>query len=97
MLFTITENTKYVIVRKLGGFDKTKYDFVSQLAHEFKGKKEVVGYLDLANALHYDSAEEALAVLRTQPEWVRNDHEVMPFEYTTYDCFVIVDAERYTV
>ena len=95
-MYYITENTKYVIVRMSGGFNKTKYDFVSQLAHEFKGKTEVVGYLDLKNALHFDTAEEALEVLRSQPEWVRNNHEVMPFWYTTYDCNIIVGAERYT-
>ena len=59
-MYYITENTKYVIVRMSGGFNKTKCDFVSQLAHEFKGKTEVVGYLDLKNALHFDTAEEAL-------------------------------------
>ena len=73
------ENIKYVIVRKFCGYNPTSYEYVSQLAHEFKGAKEVVGYLPLANAIHYDSEEEAAAVLSSQPEWVQRDHKVLPF------------------
>ena len=43
MYKVIEDDVRYVIVRKLGGFDKMKSDFVSQLAHEFKGMKEAVG------------------------------------------------------
>ena len=73
------ENIKYVIVRKFCGHHAESYDFVSTLAHEFAGCKEVVGYLPLRNAIHYDSEEEAAQALAFQPEWVQRDHQVRPF------------------
>lgn len=80
---------KYVIVRNLCGYDKRKYDFISTLAHEFKGKKEVIGYTDLKHAIHFDSIEEAKSTLMSQPEWVREGHKVLPFEIFFGECYLI--------
>ena len=76
---------KYVIVQKFRGFSEEKYEFVSQLAHEFKGMKEVVAYTNLENALHYDSEEAAAEALANQPEWVREGHKIKAFsKFGTY-------------
>lgn len=84
----INENDfKYAIARKYYG-SKSSYDFISSLAHEFAGKKEVIGYLDLSNALYYDTQEQAENILKSQPEWVRNSHIVIPFEKLPWGCFL---------
>lgn len=70
---------KYVLVMKYCGFYAHNYEFISQLAHEFAGKKEVIGYSTLEHAIHFDSEEEALAALAAQPDWVKEKHKVQPF------------------
>ena len=70
---------KYVLVMKYCGYHSCNYEFISQLAHEFAGKKEAIGYSTLEHAIHFDSEEEAAKVLATQPEWVQKGHEIRPF------------------
>ena len=82
------ENIKYVIVRKFCGYHAESYDFVAQLAHEFAGCKEAVGYLPLRHAIHFDTKEEAARVLATQPEWVKNDHTIRAFTKIDTYCAV---------
>lgn len=79
---------KYVISRKHCN-DRNTYDFISSLAHEFEDEKDVIGYLDLNNALHYDTEENATKILISQPEWVRNNHEVIAFEKSVMGCYLI--------
>ena len=83
-------NIRYAIVKNFCGYDKMKYDFISTLSHEFAGAKEVIGYTDLKNALHFTSAEEATSVLESQPKWVREGHKVIPFELFCGECYIIV-------
>ena len=70
---------KYVLVMKHCGYHAHNYEFVSELAHEFAGKTEVISYSPLEHAIHFDSEEKAAATLATQPDWVREKHEIRPF------------------
>ncbi len=51
--------------------------FISTLAHEFKGEKEVLGYTDLDNALKWDTREQAKKILSKLPDWAKGRHEVV--------------------
>lgn len=82
------DNLKYVIARK-GTCNRNDCDFISTLAHEFAGEEEVVGYLDLENALHYESEKEALEILNNQPEWVKNNHIAKPFEKFVFGSYLL--------
>jgi hypothetical protein len=82
------DNVKYVIARK-GTCNSNDCDFIRTLAHEFAGEKEVVGYLDLKNALHFESEKGALDILNKQPEWVKGKHVVKPFEEFAFGPYLI--------
>lgn len=98
MYKVIEEDVKYVIVTKCAGSDKRKYEFVSELAHEFKGMKQVIGYADLERALHFDTLEDAKRTLASQPEWVKGFHDIIPFERRSWgECYTILGATRYSV
>lgn len=70
------DGVKYAIAKKYHGC-ASNYSYISTLAHEYADEKDVIGYLDLQNALHFDSKEEAEQVLETQPEWVKNKHKII--------------------
>lgn len=83
------ERIKFVIANRRI-FDKTKYDFVSQLQHEFAGEKEVLSFVNLNNALHFDSMEKAVKTYMEQPLWVRERCTVIPFDKTEYgECYML--------
>lgn len=58
--------------------------FVSQLSHEFAGKKEVLSYTDLNNALKWDTEEKANQILKELPDWAKNKHKVVKIEPYTF-------------
>ena len=82
------DNVKYVITRK-GTCNRNDCDFISTLAHEFAGEKEVVGYLDLENAIQYETEKEAVDILNKQPEWVKDKHVVKPFKKYVFGSYLI--------
>lgn len=84
---------KYVIAEIYGGYSEAKYEFVAQLAHEFKGMKEVVGYLPLEHAIHFNSEAEAKAALETQPSWVKERHKVVAFMKYGHICSLRIPSE----
>ena len=71
-------NTKYAIAKK---HFKSAYDsdFISTLAHEFAGEKEVLGYMQLKDAIHFDTVEEAKSTLSNLPSWALDSHGVVEF------------------
>lgn len=64
-------------------------DFISTLAHEFAGESNVIGYLDLNNALHFKSKKEAQEILNTQPQWVKNKHKIVAFYNWGISCSLL--------
>jgi len=71
------DKVMYVIACS-GHPNRTHYSFVSTLAHEFKGKKEVLGYSNLDDALKWDSREIAEKHLKELPDWAKGKHTVHP-------------------
>lgn len=71
----LLRDVKYVIVRN----HSCNY-IVSQLAHDFKGSKEVVAYVPEEHlsecSLIFDSEEQASNTLNSQPKWVKEQHKV---------------------
>lgn len=73
------EHLKYAITRKKRGYNPNLYEFVAKLGSKIPGVNEAIRYLTLKEAIHYDTAKEAYAALRSQPEWVREQHRVITF------------------
>lgn len=89
LLNALSENIKFVIATK-GVFDKNKYDFVSRLQHEWAGENDVLSFIDLKNALHFDTYKEAVKTYMEQPSWVHKRCVVIPFEKTSYgECYLV--------
>lgn len=82
------EYIRYAIANKWS-YDPHKYDFVSTLAHEFKGENEVLGFSALKDAIHFDDKETALEVFANQPAWVHEKCEVIAFEKRYGNCYLI--------
>lgn len=73
------EQVKYAITRKQRGYNPNLYEFVSKLGSKIPGINEAIRYMTLKEAMHYNSAKEAYAALRSQPDWVREQHRVIQF------------------
>ena len=61
------------------------YCFVSALKHEFEGKKEVVGYGSLKQALKLDDIASAIKALDEMPAWAEGKHRIMATSFTGVD------------
>ena len=73
------------VIAQLGHPNPAQYRFISTLAHEFKGHKEVLGYSDLKNALKWDSREIAEKHLEELPDWAKDKHRVHTVEETAFE------------
>jgi hypothetical protein len=69
-------NNKYVICRKHCN-NRNLSDFISTLSHEYFGIKEIINCSDLDNALYFQTFEEAVQTLNSQPKWVQNKFKVI--------------------
>lgn len=86
------DNIKYVIAQKYYRH-KEDYCFVKTLAHEFEGENEVIGYLPLKDALHFNTKKEAEDALKTQPKWVREKHIAIPFEKSKFNNYYLLNND----
>ena len=79
---------KYAVARKHYE-NEYSYDYVSQFAHYFAGEDDVVSYIDLKNAVHFDTENQAKDVLANEPEWVQKHHVIVPFLDRSYCCILV--------
>ena len=72
------------------------YCFVSTLKHEFAGKKEVLGYSSLEEALKFDDIASAIKALDEMPAWAEGKHQIIATSFTgaywSVDCFLLLIA-----
>ena len=64
------------VIAQLGRPKRDSCSFISELSHEFKGYKEVLGYNNLDNALKWETEGFAKKHLAELPDWAKNKHRV---------------------
>ncbi|WP_342759455.1 hypothetical protein [Kineothrix sedimenti] len=72
-------DVKYAIARTHYR-NANSFDFISELAHNYGGEEDIIGYSPLQEALHYNSRAEAINILDSQPEWVKNRNIIISFK-----------------
>lgn len=88
-------DVKYVLAMKPYA-RSNDFCFVSALKHEFAGKKEVVGYGSLKEALKFDDITSAIKALDEMPAWAEGKHQIIATSFTgiywSVDCYLLLIA-----